>query len=171
MSTVAKIRRQFVDLLRYLWVAALATVLNLGFAAFLREKFDFSLFASATAGYTIGIFLGFTLSRAFSFKDRTSTSARSESVKYLFVTFCAYLVTIGATLVIYELISSFFEAAPSIRQTAVSLSQATGRHWLNRDLIANMGGIGVGFFVNFFGHKFLTFRKTNTLDRFRRKVS
>ena len=130
-----------------------------------------NLTGSVTAGYATGIIVGFVLSRTFSFKNRTSTSARSESVKFLFVTFCAYLVTIGATLIILELINSFFSAAPSIRQTAVDLSQATGKHWLNRDLIANMGGIGVGFFVNFFGHKFLTFRKTNTLNRFRRKVS
>lgn len=171
MSTVAKIRRQIGEILRYLWVAAVATAVNLSSVVLYREEFGMDFTGSTTAGYMTGIVVGFVLSRTFSFKDKTSTSAKSESVKYIFVTLCAYAVTLGAGLAIRSLLGWLFENSPEIHTSAVQISSMTGRTWFNRDLVANMGGIGVGFFVNFFGHKYVTFRKTDTINRIRRRVT
>lgn len=159
------------DVLRYLWVAALATGVNLGSAVIYREQLGMGFTSSVTAGYATGILVGFFLSRSFSFKNRTSSGAKTESVKFLFVTFCAYLVTMGAGWLILASLSYLFQVAPTWHDTAVAISGFTGQRWINRELLANAGGIGIGFFVNFFGHKFLTFRSTGALDRIRRKAT
>jgi putative flippase GtrA len=42
-------------------------------------------------------------------------------------------------------------------------------NFIDRNLIGRIGGIGFGFFVNYFGHRFFTFRNTGTITLLRTK--
>lgn len=171
MPSIDKLRRQGLEILSYLWIAVVGTALNWVVAVRCREDFGMGFTSSNATGYAVGIILGFILSRAFSFKNRTSSGAKSESIKFLFVTGVAFTVTMITGWLILFGLSALFEVYPSIHATAVDMSSQTGRSWVNRELIGTIGGTGCGFFVNFFGHKYVTFRKTDTLNRIRRRVT
>jgi putative flippase GtrA len=170
LSTIAKVKRQILEILGYLWIAGVATLVNLLSGAAYRELLGMNYKLSYAVSYFTGMIVGFILSKLYSFKERTSTNTSSESIKYVLVTLVAFSVTYTMSLLFRSGVSVFFEANPDIHNMALQFNQATHQKWINRDLVANMLGIGVGFFVNFFGHKFLTFRKTNAINRIRRRV-
>lgn len=170
MPSIDKLRRQGLEVLSYLWIAVVGTALNWFVAVRCREDLGMGFTSSNATGYAVGIVLGFILSRAFSFKNRTSSGAKTESIKFLFVTAAAFSVTMVTGWIILYTISGLFVQYPGMHSEAVALSSKTGYPWVNRELIGTIGGTACGFFVNFFGHKYVTFRKTDTLNRIRRRV-
>jgi len=171
LSTIQKVRNQIRELLSYLWIAAVATLVNVASGVVYRELFGIDYRLSYALGYGTGMIVGFSLSKLFSFKQRTSTNTKTEGIKFVMVTLIAFLVTYNMSLLFHAGFSVLFDTYPDFHDQVLDLNRATQQKWLNRDLIANIMGIGIGFFVNFFGHKFLTFRKTDAINRIRRRVT
>jgi putative flippase GtrA len=170
LSTISKLRRQVLEILSYLWIAGIATIVNVLSGVAYREVMGVDFRVSYALGYATGMVVGFVLSKLYSFKQRTSRNTSTESVKYILVTLMAFMVTYTASVLFHTSLSALFATNPDIHKMALDFNEATRQRWINRDLIANIFGIGVGFFVNFFGHKFLTFRKTDAIKRIRRRV-
>ena len=148
----------------------MATVVNLMSGVVYREWFGIDFRVSYALGYASGMVVGFILAKLYSFKQRTSRSTKTESIKYVMVTLAAFLVTYTMSLLFHVGLSSFFTTYPQVHENVMEFNRVTHQRWINRDLVANMFGIGVGFFINFFGHKFLTFRKTDAINRIKRRV-
>lgn len=165
--------RNNLALLKYLLVAIAGVMINLVVSEILQSQFGLGFTRSLALGYLAGMLFGFFATRAFAFGAREPYSIRREAVKYIMVSLVALVVTsISGTVVLivttwgiesypkahkYFLeILNFFPLLPSV---------------INRDLVGRVGGIGFGFFVNYFGHRFFTFRNTGTVNFVKLKQS
>jgi hypothetical protein len=77
------------------------------------------------------------------------------------------LRVINAWFVRVPVTQSLLEAL--VQETSNGFSDLLGIRFslafIDRQLFANLGGIGFGFFANFFGHKYFTFKSTGLFER------
>ena len=138
----------------------MGTAVNIFSRIVYSERFGVAFGTSVVIAYATGMVVGFTLSKLFAFKSRTSNNAYSEAAKFVLVSAAALTVTWLVSVFIKHEADVIFANNPGIYQAAVKVAIATGRTFVNRELAAHVIGIGLGFFVNYFGHKFFTFRNT-----------
>jgi putative flippase GtrA len=162
----------------YLAIACAGVACNLITATTLRQNFAVNFGSSIVLGYLSGMVLGFFLTKAFAFNARNSGNATREAIKFFMVSMVALTVTWVFSEISLRMINGWFVRYPItqellealVYQTAVGFSDLTGipfsLSFIDRQLFANLGGIGFGFFANFFGHKYFTFKSTGIFDRF-----
>ena len=165
MPSISSIKRHAYDLLNYLWIAIIGTAVNIGSRIIYSEKFGVEFGTSVVIAYATGMVVGFALSKLFAFKSRTSDNTYSEAAKFVMVSGAALTVTWFVSVVIKHEADVILSNNPRIYSTAINIAAATGEKFVNRELASHVIGIGIGFFVNYFGHKFFTFRKTGVWDK------
>jgi putative flippase GtrA len=161
----------------YLSIACTGVAANIISATLLRREFGFGFGSSIVAGYLVGMVLGFVLTKLFAFNARNSGNVTREAIKFFMVSMVALTVTWLSSEMLLRISKAWFEFYPSsqyhleglVRDISQMLSDISGFQvslaFIDRFLFANIGGIGFGFFANFFGHKYFTFKTTGYYDR------
>jgi putative flippase GtrA len=161
----------------YLGIACIGVASNLITATVLRRAFEVNFGSSIVLGYLAGAVIGFFLTKAFAFNARNSGNATREAIKFFMVSTVALTVTWFFSEISLRLINAWFVRVPVtqsllealIMETSNGFSDLLGLKmslaFIDRQLFANLGGIGFGFFANFFGHKYFTFKSTGLFER------
>jgi putative flippase GtrA len=151
----------------------MGVMINLVVSEILQSQLGLGFTTSLALGYLAGMLFGFFATRAFAFNAREPYSIRREAVKYIMVSLVALVVTsISGTVVLivtawaiksypkaHELFLDFLNLFPILPSV------------VNIDFVGRVGGICFGFFVNYFGHRFFTFRNTGTVNFVKLKQS
>lgn len=162
----------------YFSIACAGVASNLITATVLRREFGMGFGSSIVLGYLTGMVLGFILTKLFAFNARNSGNMTREAVKFFMVSMVALTVTWVFSELIKRILDFWFGHYPTTQAllealvfditrmirdvTGVPLSLA----FVDRFLFSNLGGIGFGFFANFFGHKYFTFKQTGYYHRY-----
>jgi putative flippase GtrA len=162
VTLLSRIKHQVLDLFSYLWIAVVGTAVNLGSRILYEDKLHIPFQRSVALAYITGAIVGFTLSKLFAFKQRTSENAFREATKFFMVTGLAFSITYMATLTVFATMDSYLQVHPNVELKFKLASSITGYRFIDRKTLSHVIGIGLGFFANFFGHKFITFRDTGT---------
>ena len=162
----------------YLGIACIGVASNLITATILRANFGVNFGSSIVLGYLAGMVIGFILTKAFAFNARNSGNATREAIKFFMVSMVALTVTWVFSEISLRVINAWFSRVPVtqtllealVGETSNGFSAMLGLDislsFIDRQLFANLGGIGFGFFANFFGHKYFTFKTTGLFERF-----
>jgi putative flippase GtrA len=162
----------------YLSIACIGVASNLITATILRTNFGVNFGSSIVLGYLAGMVIGFFLTKAFAFNARNSGNATREAIKFFMVSMVALTVTWVFSEISLRVINAWFSRVPVtqtllealVGETSNGFSSMLGLDislsFIDRQLFANLGGIGFGFFANFFGHKYFTFKTTGLFERF-----
>jgi len=165
----------------YFAIACAGVTSNIISATFLRRQFEVGFGSSIVLGYLIGMVVGFFLTKMFAFNARNSGNVTREAIKFFMVSMVALTVTWIFSELILRVLKYWFEHYPNTQfllealvgefhtmttdLTGVPISLA----FIDRFLFSNLGGICFGFFANFFGHKYFTFKTTGYYHRFIKK--
>jgi putative flippase GtrA len=161
----------------YLGIACIGVTSNLITATILRKSFGVNFGSSIVLGYLSGMIIGFFLTKAFAFNARNSGNATREAIKFFMVSMVALTVTWFFSEISLRVINAWFVRVPVtqsllealVKETSNGFSGLIGMKlslaFIDRQLFANLGGIGFGFFANFFGHKYFTFKSTGLFER------
>lgn len=161
----------------YLGIACIGVGSNLITATILRKSFGVNFGSSIVLGYLSGMIIGFFLTKAFAFNARNSGNATREAIKFFMVSMVALTVTWFFSEISLRVINAWFVRVPVtqsllealVKETSNGFSGLIGMKlslaFIDRQLFANLGGIGFGFFANFFGHKYFTFKSTGLFER------
>jgi putative flippase GtrA len=121
---------------------------------------------SVALSYFIGMIWGFYMTKTFAFNAKGSGNTQRELIKYSGVAFSALGLTVIMASLTLELFKWYIKENPENQALIRDLLNHPVLKTIDRKFVANLFGIGAGFFVNFFGHKFLTFRSTGTYDKY-----
>jgi putative flippase GtrA len=161
----------------YLGIACIGVASNLITATILRRNFGVNFGSSIVLGYLAGMVIGFFLTKAFAFNARNSGNATREAIKFFMVSMVALTVTWVFSEISLRVINAWFVRVPVTQSLLEALVNETSNgfsgllginlslSFIDRQLFANLGGIGFGFFANFFGHKYFTFKSTGLFER------
>lgn len=161
----------------YLLIACSGVAVNLIAATLLRLHLQFGFGSSIVSGYLTGMVWGFFMTKLFAFNARNSGNVTREAVKFFMVSMVALTVTWLSSEVLLRISKAWFEFYPDsqyhlqglVEEIARMCSDLSGLKisltFIDRFLFANIGGICFGFFANFFGHKYFTFKTTGYYDR------
>jgi len=165
----------------YFMIACAGVTSNIFTATFLRRQFGIGFGSSIVLGYLTGMVVGFVLTKLFAFNARNSGNVTREAIKFFLVSMVALTVTWVFSEVILRVVDFVFERYPNTQFLLEALvgevtkisADLTGfgfsLAFIDRYLFCNLGGICFGFFANFFGHKYFTFKTTGYYDRFMEK--
>jgi putative flippase GtrA len=158
--------RNNLALLKYLLVAITGVMINLVVSEALQSQLGLGFTRSLALGYLAGMIFGFFATRAFAFNAREPYSIRREAVKYIIVSLIALLVTSISGTVVLIVTTWGIKSYPKTHDYFLDFL-----NWfpilptvVNRDFVGRIGGICFGFFINYFGHRFFTFRNTGTVN-------
>lgn len=168
---MANIFRDNIELIKYLMVAVIGVIINLVVSEVLQNQLGLGFTSSLALGYLCGMVFGFFATRAFAFTARAPYSIKREALKYLMVSFTALFVTSisgTAVLIVTTWAINTYPKGYSLWNSFINLFPLP-TNFIDRNLIGRIGGIGFGFFVNYFGHRFFTFRNTGTITLLRTK--
>jgi putative flippase GtrA len=162
----------------YFFIACAGVTSNIFTSTLLRRQFDTGFGSSIVLGYLTGMVVGFVLTKLFAFNARNSGNVTREAIKFFLVSMVALTVTWIFSELILRIVNFWFGNYPNTQfllealvgefsklvedLTGFSISLA----FIDRLLFCNLGGICFGFFANFFGHKYFTFKTTGYYDRF-----
>ena len=149
----------------YFLIACTGFSTNVGSRIIYSEFFGIRFSLSVTLAYATGMVVGFVLTKMFAFGARNSGNTYREMVKFAMVSAVALLVTLAFSLVFLALFNWYFEYDPVNHEFISSNIMKLGIPVINRELASHLGGTGFGFFANFFGHKFFTFKSTGYYDK------
>lgn len=161
----------------YLGIACVGVASNLITATVLRQSFAVNFGSSIVLGYLAGMVIGFFLTKAFAFNARNSGNATREAIKFFMVSMVALTVTWFFSEISLRVINAWFVRVPLTQTLLEALVMETSNGFsdllgvklslafIDRQFFANLGGIGFGFFANFFGHKYFTFKSTGLFER------
>lgn len=161
----------------YLLIACAGVGSNVVAATLLRRQFGTGYGSSIVLGYLTGMVIGFVLTKLFAFNARNSGNVVREAIKFFMVSMVALCVTWFFSELILRLVNYYFSHYPSaqihLEALVGDLSQLTHDitglplklAFIDRQLFSHLGGIGFGFFANFFGHKYFTFKTTGVYNR------
>jgi len=162
----------------YFLIAIAGVTSNIISATFLRRQFGVGFGSSIVLGYLTGMVVGFVLTKLFAFNARNSGNVTREAIKFFLVSMVALSVTWFFSEVMLRVVKFWFENYPNTQHLLEALvgevnkmsTDLTGFSFslafIDRFLFCNLGGICFGFFANFFGHKYFTFKTTGYYDRF-----
>jgi putative flippase GtrA len=164
---IEKIRdpRAVKGLVIYFLIACTGFSTNVGSRIIYSELFGIRFSLSVTLAYATGMVVGFVLTKMFAFGARNSGNTYREMVKFAMVSAVALLVTLAFSLVFLALFNWYFEYDPVNHEFISTNIMKLGIPVINRELASHLGGTGFGFFANFFGHKFFTFKSTGYYDK------
>jgi putative flippase GtrA len=161
----------------YFIIACAGVTSNIISATFLRRQFGAGFGSSIVLGYLTGMVVGFTLTKLFAFNARNSGNMTRELIKFFLVSMVALSVTWFFSEIILRIINFWFGSYPSTQFHLEALVGDVSKMvhdviglplslaFIDRLLFSNLGGICFGFFANFFGHKYFTFKTTGYYDR------
>lgn len=155
------------ELLTYLSIAVVGFSVNIASRVVYEDVFGIWFGVSIVLAYATGGVVGFLLTKRFSFNARESNRTRRELVKFIIVTSAAMVFTYIMSKLFLGVLTTYFMANPETHAIIADEVSQLGYSFINRELLAHLAGTGMGFFVNFFGHKFFTFRTTGMMDRAR----
>ena len=116
--------------------------------------------------YGTGMVVGFLLTKMFAFNARASDNTQREVIKFVLVSIAALIVTLITSLLVKQIFSLYFSHNPDFHVFIATEVSKLGYSFINRELAAHLGGTAFGFFINFFGHKFFTFKETGYWDKY-----
>ena len=162
----------------YFAIACTGVTSNIIAATFLRRQFGAGFGSSIVLGYLTGMVIGFTLTKLFAFNARNSGNITRELVKFFLVSMVALTVTWFFSEIILRVVNFWFGSYPKtqfhLEALVVDVTSMVDNilgvplslAFIDRLLFSNLGGICFGFFANFFGHKYFTFKNTGYYDKF-----
>lgn len=165
----------------YFMIACAGVASNLITATYLRRQFNMGFGSSIVIGYLTGGVVGFFLTKTFAFGARNSGNTNREAIKFFMVSLIALTVTWVFSEIFLRVVDFWFGSYPTTQSLLEALVLEITRMindisglsislaFVDRLLICNIGGIGVGFFANFFGHKYFTFKTTGYYDRLKER--
>lgn len=150
----------------YLVIATFGFLSNVGSRVVYSEVFGIRFGFSVILAYLTGMVVGFTLIKLFAFGARNSGNMMREMIKFSMVSGVALLVTWAFSIAFLKVFNAYFQADPDFHsKVSTQIIKTFGIPAINRELASHLGGTGFGFFANFFGHKFFTFRSTGYFDK------
>jgi|GEM_PF-287156 len=162
----------------YFMIACAGVSSNVIAATFLRRQFSVGYGSSIVLGYLTGMVVGFVLTKLFAFNARNSGNMTREAIKFFMVSMVALCVTWLFSEIILRFVNFYFGHYPTTQMHLEALVADTtqmihdvtgvpiGLAFIDRQLFSHIGGICFGFFANFFGHKYFTFKTTGYYDKF-----
>jgi putative flippase GtrA len=165
----------------YFLIACAGVTSNIISATFLRRQFEVGFGSSIVLGYLTGMVVGFVLTKLFAFNARNSGNVTREAIKFFLVSMVALTVTWIFSELILRVVNTWFERYPNTQALLEALvgevtkmtTDVSGFSislaFIDRLLFSNLGGICFGFFANFFGHKYFTFKTTGLHEKILRK--
>lgn len=165
----------------YFLIACAGVISNVFCATFVRRAGWVGYGSSIVLGYLFGTVVGFTLTKLFAFNARNSGNAVREAVKFLMVSMVALTVTWVSAEIILRIVNYLFDGYPNLQNHLEALvgdvtymvDDLSGLpiklRFIDRQLFSHLGGICFGFFANFFGHKYFTFKTTGLHEKYIRK--
>lgn len=153
------------ELITYLSIAVVGFSVNIGSRVVYSDYVGLSFGWSVILAYLTGMVVGFTLTKMFAFDARSSNNTHREAVKFTMVSFAALAFTYVMSEIFRWLLNQYFIANPDMHAILADEISKIGYRFINRELLAHLAGTAMGFFVNFFGHKFFTFRSTGYMDK------
>lgn len=165
----------------YFLIACAGVTSNVFFATFVRRAGWVGYGSSIVLGYLFGTVVGFTLTKLFAFNARNSGNAVREAVKFFIVSMVALTVTWASAEIILRIVNYLFAGYPSMQLHLEALvgdfttlvDDVSGLpislRFIDRQLFSHLGGICFGFFANFFGHKYFTFKTTGLHEKYIRR--
>ena len=166
------------NLMVYFLIACAGVTSNIIAATFLRRQLGMGYGSSIVLGYLTGMVVGFVLTKLFAFNARNSGNMTREAVKFFMVSMVALCVTWFFSELLLRFVNFYFQRYPStqfhlealVGDVTTMVDDVTGipirLAFIDRQLFSHMGGICFGFFANFFGHKYFTFKTTGYYERF-----
>ena len=159
-------KQTITDLITYFWIAGVGFTVNVGSRVVYSDRLEMNFNLAMVLAYLTGMVVAFVLSKLFAFDSRKSGRTTREAIKFVIVSFFAMAVT----MTIANLALLFNEAVivknPNLHETVVNVLQPYGYTFINRELASHLAGMSVGFFVNFIGHKLITFKSTGVWAKY-----
>jgi putative flippase GtrA len=161
----------------YFMIACAGVSSNVVAATFLRRNFGIGYGSSIVLGYLTGMVVGFILTKLFAFNARNSGNVTREAIKFFMVSMVALCVTWFFSEMILRVVNYYFSSYPTtqvllealVGDLTQQIDDLTGipirLSFIDRQLFSHLGGICFGFFANFFGHKYFTFKTTGVYNR------
>lgn len=148
-----KKRLVFNQLPSYLIVSGIAALVNFlsRFVYDIITNFEISLIMA----YYTGLIFNFSLSKIFVFNSNKSGKTAREFIKFFLVASGGVIALYIASVFVFSLSNLYFTFYP------IHL----------RKSVAHIIGIGVGFIINFVGHKFFSFRSSGLWKFITKKIS
>lgn len=126
----------------------------------LRLRFSLAV----VLAYFTAMIVGFTLTKMFAFGAKDSGNTTREAIKFFIVSMVALLVTLIMSVAALILNNYLFETYPQFHNKVLTALKGTYK-FINREFASHLFGIGFGFFANYFGHKFVTFKTTGYWEK------
>lgn len=153
------------ELITYLSIAVVGFSVNIGSRVIYSDYLGISFGYSVVLAYLTGMVVGFVLTKLFAFDAKDSNNTKREAIKFTMVSFAALLFTFIMSTAFRWILNLYFIANPEVHAIVADEVSKLGHKFINRELLAHLAGTGMGFFVNFFGHKFFTFRSTGYMEK------
>ena len=159
-------KEQVLELVVYLAIASIGFSVNVGSRIIYSELGHLQFWPSIVLAYGTGMVVGFVLTKFFAFNARASENTRREMIKFVLVSVVALIVTLITSLLVKRVFSLYFTHNPDFHVFIATEVSKLGYGFINRELAAHLGGTIFGFFINFFGHKFFTFKATGYWEKY-----
>lgn len=153
----------------YLLIALVGVAINLAMRVVFDDYLKLGFALSVALGYFCGMIWGFIATKLFAFGERGTATLKTELVKYTLVAGTALVLTVFGSSIALGVLEWSIRQYPDLQSAVVERTRRLHLAFLDRKMAANISGIGLGFFANFFGHKYLTFRSTGALQKIRAK--
>jgi putative flippase GtrA len=122
--------------LQYLWgfmaIGGVTTLIDIIILYMLTEWIGLWYLSSALVSYCSGAFLSYTLNKTLNYRNQSS-DYRNQGLMFLCISFCSLILNLG---IVYTGVAWF------------------GLSYIGAKIIAT----GIGFFLNYLGQTFITFR-------------
>jgi len=150
----------------YLSIAIVGVIVSMSTRVVFDDYLGFGYSLSVALSYFLGMIWGFYMTKTFAFNAKESGNTQRELIKYVCVAFSALGLTVMVASITLEMFKWYIKENSENHTLIRDLLNHPVLKAFDMKFVANLCGIGAGFFVNYFGHKFLTFRSTGTYDKY-----
>ena len=166
MASLSLSKAQIKELAVYLAIASIGFSVNVVSRVVYSEVFKIRFGLSVIFAYGTGMVVGFILTKQFAFDAKKSAKTSREMLKFFGVSIAALTVTFIFSMLFKLMLEAYFASNPAQHAYWSAEISKLNHPSINRELLAHLIGTGFGFFINFFGHKFFTFRSTGYWEKY-----
>lgn len=154
------------DFIIYFGIAGIGFIVNVSSRVVYSRTLNLDFTVAMVLAYLTGMVVAFILTKLFAFDSRRSGRTSREAIKFVAVTFVAMAVTIMIAELALDVHNKVLTTQPKLHEFIIGLIDPFGWKFIDRQLASHLIGMCFGFFVNFFGHKMVTFKNTGMWDRY-----
>jgi len=166
-----RVKSNIKGLVIYFAIAVVGASISLSSRFVFDDYLSLSYSLSVGLSYLLGMVWGFFMTKAFAFDAKKSGNTSRELIKYSIVAFSALGLTVITASVSLEFFKWYIKNNSEEHTAIKAYMSMPIANKIDKKFVAQIAGIIAGFFVNYFGHRFLTFRTTGAYEKYKNRKS